>query len=151
MRFSAIIKFNKALSACRLNKMRGPVRSAFLPLTASAAPSPKPKSSDLSSLQYSVNALNTYIVILKNDISEASFEEHISWVRTIHSQAEKERTELREHSQSSINGLPSGINHVYDIATAFNGYSGDFDEKTINKIKSRSDVSFQPILSRCKS
>ncbi|RKF81927.1 Alkaline protease 2 [Golovinomyces cichoracearum] len=99
-------------------------------MTAIAAPSPKPKSIDLSSRQYSVNALNPYIFVLKENISEASITEHISWLRTIQSQAEKQRTELRKHSQSSINGLPSGIKHMYNIAGIFRGYSGDFDEKT---------------------
>lgn len=132
--------------------MRGVALLAFLPLMATAAPSPKPESIDLPYWdQTSDEALQPYIVVLNKNINEATVSNHFSWVQTTQNQIEKQRTELRKRSQSAINSLPSGIVHKYNIAGIFFGYSGNFDEKTINEINSHPDVSSQTILSRCNS
>ncbi|RKF53848.1 Alkaline protease 2, partial [Golovinomyces cichoracearum] len=123
--------------------MRGVALLAFLPLMATAAPSPKPESIDLPYWdQISDEALKPYIVVLNKNINEATVSNHFSWVQTTQNQIEKQRTELRKRSQSTINSLPSGIVHTYNIAGIFFGYSGNFDEKTINEINSHPDVNF---------
>ncbi|RKF79665.1 Alkaline protease 2 [Golovinomyces cichoracearum] len=122
--------------------MRGLVLLAFLPLMAIAEPSPKPESTDLPKwVQTSDETLNSYIVVLKKNINEATFSDHFRWVQSIQDQSEKQRMELRKRSQSPIN-FPSGIVHTYDIAGIFFGYSGNFDKKTINDINSHPDVNF---------
>ena len=75
---------------------------------------------------------NSYIVVLKNDISPANFAVHTSFVQDVHAQA-----------QASDDVLPDvvhGLNHVYD--SHIKGYSGVFAQSTLDKIRSRPEVDY---------
>ncbi|KAH8663271.1 subtilase [Ilyonectria robusta] len=66
-----------------------------------------------------------YIVTLKNS-AVASTESHLNWVRDIHARSLAKRN-------------TAGIERTFNVGT-WNAYSGEFDKKTIEKIKASPEV-----------
>jgi cerevisin len=88
-----------------------------------------------------------YIVKFKDHVSETAAADHHSWVQDIHLSSETERTELRKRSQYPVTAdIFEGIKHTYNIAGGFLGYSGNFDDSVIEKLRRHPDVSI-PLLS----
>jgi len=86
---------------------------------------------------------DSYIVVFKKHVTEASAAHHHSWVQEIHASSEGEQAELRKRSQFPFtSGIFEGLKHTYNIAGDFLGYSGHFDESVIEKVRRHPDVDF---------
>jgi cerevisin len=126
--------------------MRGLIVASLLPLLASAAPtfSTETIHEGVAPLISSSNAEevpDSYIVVFKKHVSEASACNHHSWVQDIHLESETQRTELRKRSQFPItDNIFEGLKHTYNIAGNFLGYSGHFDDEVIEKVRRHPDV-----------
>ena len=83
---------------------------------------------------------NSYIVVLKKHVKDAK--KHHEWVQSVHTKAQDERTELRKRSQFPITtDIFEGLKHTYDIVGGLTGYSGHFDDETLEQIRRHPDVS----------
>ncbi|KAI1758670.1 alkaline proteinase [Hypoxylon sp. FL1150] len=69
---------------------------------------------------------NKYIVTLKEGITTEDFKSHVNWARDVHARSLNKRD-------------TTGVSHEYQIHT-FNAYAGEFDEETLEQIKSNPDV-----------
>ena len=99
---------------------------------------------------------NNYIVVFKKDVDDSKAEDHHSWVSSMH---ESSVRELRKRSQSPLASSSgswfdevealSGLKHTYNISGAMKGYSGAFDDATLNMIRRNPDVSLPRCLLSC--
>lgn len=131
--------------------MRGLVGFSLLPLLASAAPAPSFSTetihegvAPLLSSHNSVAVPDSYIVVFKKHVDETSASEHHVWVQDVHQTAQVQRTELRKRSSSALptsSDIFEGLKHTYNIAGDFLGYSGHFDDETIEQVRRHPDVS----------
>ncbi|KAK2741926.1 hypothetical protein FQN57_005485 [Myotisia sp. PD_48] len=72
---------------------------------------------------------NAYIVVMKEDLSEADFTSHMSWVANVHS---------ANAAASGVAGI-DGVKFVYNVDN-FKGYSGKFDDNTLNELVMNENV-----------
>ncbi|KAK6500639.1 serine protease [Arthrobotrys conoides] len=95
---------------------------------------------------------DSYIVVFKKGVDSESVDAHHSWIQKTHASS------LKKRSQVPLGGKPSssflntvvddvetivgGFKHSFDIAGAFKGYSGSFDEDTLDLIRSHPDVEY---------
>lgn len=127
--------------------MRGLFSLSLLPLLASSAPTFSTETihegvAPLLSSANSVEVPDSYIVVFKKHVTEASASEHHSWIQDIHSTSETQRTELRKRGQFPITtDIFEGLKHTYNIAGDFLGYSGHFDDSVIEEVRRHPDVS----------
>jgi cerevisin len=85
---------------------------------------------------------NGYMVVFKKHVKHTDASEHHSWVQQIHSKGEQQRMELRKRSNLPITAdIIDGLKHTYNIAGGIMGYSGSFDDETIEQIRRHPDVS----------
>lgn len=85
---------------------------------------------------------NSYMVVFKKHVKDSHAKEHHSWVQSIHSKKESERMELRKRSQFPVTTeVFDGLKHTYNIIGGLVGYSGHFDDETIEAIRRHPDVS----------
>jgi hypothetical protein len=99
----------------------------------------------LSSTQ-SKEVPNSYMIVFKKHVKESHAKEHHDWVQSIHSKSENERMELRKRSQFPVTTeIFDGLKHTYNIIGGMVGYSGHFDDETIEAIRRHPDVSSTPI------
>lgn len=71
-----------------------------------------------------------YIVILKDDISSEAAESHMTWVNGVH--------------KRNLDGRQlSGVEMQYGFGN-FHGYSGKFDDATLEEIRNNPEVSSVP-------
>lgn len=88
---------------------------------------------------------NSYIIKFKSHVSDSSAADHHSWVQKIHSDKEDERLELRKRGQIPLVGDVvdsfKGLKHTLKIGSEFLGYSGHFDDSTIEEVRRHPDVS----------
>lgn len=88
---------------------------------------------------------NSYIVKFKSHVSPSSAADHHSWVQKIHGDREDERLELRKRGQIPLVGDVvdsfKGLKHTLKIGSEFLGYSGHFDDNTIEEVRRHPDVS----------
>ena len=83
---------------------------------------------------------NSYIVVLKKHVKDAK--KHHEWVQSVHTKAQDDRMELRKRSQFPMTtDVFEGLKHTYDIVGGLMGYSGHFDEETLEQIRRHPDVS----------
>ncbi|KAK9378232.1 peptidase S8/S53 domain-containing protein [Kockiozyma suomiensis] len=80
---------------------------------------------------------DSYIIVFKEHVDEASASTHHSWVRSVHDVAMKKRGVENPFLAS---GLEHGLKHVYSLANSFKGYSGRFEASTIDQIRRHPDV-----------
>jgi cerevisin len=93
---------------------------------------------------------DSYIVVFKKHVDADSASSHHSWVQDIHLASENQRTELRKRSAFPLTtDIFEGIKHTYNVAGGFLGYSGHFDEATIEQVRSHPDVSSFRALFMC--
>lgn len=84
---------------------------------------------------------NSYMVVFKKHVKPADASSHHEWVQSIHTKGEEERMELRKRSQFPITEeIFSGLKHTYDIIGGLKGYSGHFDDETLEQIRRHPDV-----------
>ncbi|CRK21952.1 hypothetical protein BN1708_003533 [Verticillium longisporum] len=85
---------------------------------------------------------DSYIVKFKDHVSESSASDHHSWVQKIHDSKGAERLELRKRGQEPlVETTFDGLKHTYTLG-GFLGYSGHFDEATIEEVRKHADVEF---------
>lgn len=85
---------------------------------------------------------NSYMIVFKKHVKDSHAKEHHSWVQSIHTKSQSERTELRKRSQFPITEeIFDGLKHTYNIIGGLVGYSGHFDDETIEAIRRHPDVS----------
>jgi cerevisin len=88
---------------------------------------------------------NSYMVVFKKHVKHADTKGHHEWVQSIHSKSQDDRSELRKRSQFPITtDIFEGLKHTYDIVNGLKGYSGHFDDETIEQIRRHPDVSHSP-------
>ncbi|KAK9447242.1 peptidase S8/S53 domain-containing protein [Limtongia smithiae] len=80
---------------------------------------------------------DSYIIVFKKHVDEASAATHHSWVRSVHDVAMKKRGVENPFLAA---GLEHGLKHVYSLTDAFKGYSGRFEASTIEQIRRHPDV-----------
>ncbi|KAF9222479.1 hypothetical protein BS17DRAFT_802996 [Gyrodon lividus] len=72
---------------------------------------------------------NSYIVVLKDDVSASLMQNHLHFLQTAH------------HSDSFLgNGVATGLRHVYD--THIKGYAGEFTEGVLEQIRRMPEVDY---------
>jgi len=98
---------------------------ALIPLAALAAPVAIPADAARGSV-----IPNSFIVVLKEDISQADFTAHTAFVENLHAEAIKKRS-----SSASLAGLGA----TYNLGT-LKGYAGAFDQETVDQINAREEV-----------
>ena len=80
---------------------------------------------------------NSYIVVMKDDLSTETFDNHRNWVSNYRS---------RNGIASRVRGADHGVKHTYDFGV-MKGYSGIFDDETIQSIANTPDVSKRTLYS----
>ncbi|KAK3372393.1 serine protease [Podospora didyma] len=83
---------------------------------------------------------NSYIIKFKKHVSEASASDHHVWIQKIHSSREGEHRDLKK--RGLVDDVFRGIKHTYKIGQGFLGYSGHFDEETIEQVRMHPDVEY---------
>ncbi|KAK1758509.1 peptidase S8/S53 domain-containing protein [Echria macrotheca] len=126
--------------------MRGLIASA---LVAVAIASPVRHSSvdaDHAPILSSANAEivpNSYIIKFKKHVRPESVSDHHSWVQKLHVESESGRMELRKRGQFPlVDEVFRGLKHTYKIGEGFLGYSGHFDDETIEQVRRHPDVEY---------
>ena len=100
----------------------------------------------LSSTQ-SKEIADSYMIVFKKHVKHEHTKDHHDWVQSIHTKSQSDRMELRKRSQFPVTtDVFEGLKHTYNIAGGILGYSGHFDEETIEAIRRHPDVSSQPSL-----
>jgi hypothetical protein len=89
---------------------------------------------------------NGYMVVFKKHVKHTDASDHHSWVQKIHSKGEQQRMELRKRSHLPLTAdVLDGLKHTYNIVGGIMGYSGHFDDETIEQIRRHPDVSLPRI------
>lgn len=84
---------------------------------------------------------NSYMVVFKKHVKDNHAKEHHDWVQSIHT-SNQERMELRKRSDFPVTAdIFDGLKHTYNIVGGMMGYSGHFDDETIEAIRRHPDVS----------
>lgn len=112
--------------------------AAFLPLNVIAAPTPGANPLDFYPSpvgRASGNLSSSYIIVLREDTDESTFESHRSWVTNIH------KNRLARRDGPALTGWTTKY-----VFGKFKGYAGDFDQTTIEKIRMSPEVSFRAFL-----
>lgn len=125
--------------------MKGLFALAALPLLASSSPVFKTETIHneaapvLSSTQ-ATEIPDSYIVVFKKHVNHEAAAVHHTWVQDQHLEIEKTKRHLSKRSQMPLTTF-GGLKHTYNLAGAFLGYSGHFDEDVIEKVRRHPDVS----------
>jgi cerevisin len=86
---------------------------------------------------------NSYIVKFKKHVTPSAAEEHHAWVQQVHTGRASERSDLRKRSQFPLaDEVFRGLKHTFHIGEDFLGYSGHFDDSTIEKVRRHPDVEY---------
>jgi len=131
--------------------MRSSVALSLLPLLASANPVLKVGTihNDAAPILSSSNAEevpNSYMIVFKKHVQHEDATKHHSWVQNIHTAGQQERMELRKRSNLPYSDeVFSGLKHTYNIVGSMLGYSGHFDDETIEQIRRHPDVSLSSL------
>ena len=90
---------------------------------------------------------DSYIVVFKKHVDEAKAFEHHAWVKDAHMQSQNARSELKKRDSQfpMTTDIFEGIKHTYNVGAGLLGYSGHFDENTIEQVRSHPDVSHSPL------
>lgn len=85
---------------------------------------------------------NSYMVVFKKHVKHEAAQSHHEWVQSIHTKNQDERMELRKRSQFPLTSeVFDGLKHTYNIVGGLMGYSGHFDDETLEAIRRHPDVS----------
>lgn len=82
---------------------------------------------------------NSYIVRFKDHVTDSSAGVHHSWVQQLHGDREDDRLELRK--RGGVDAF-RGLGHTFKIGGSFLGYSGHFDDETIEQVRNHPDVAY---------
>ncbi|KAI4227752.1 MAG: hypothetical protein L6R36_002172 [Xanthoria steineri] len=126
--------------------MKGLFALVALPLLASSSPVFKTETIHneaapvLSSTQ-ATEIPDSYIVVFKKHVNHEAAAVHHTWVQDQHLEIEKTKRHLSKRSQMPLTTF-GGLKHTYNLAGAFLGYSGHFDEDVIEKVRRHPDVEY---------
>jgi len=85
---------------------------------------------------------DSYMVVFKKHVTERGASAHHTWVQDVHL-AQKSKQELRKRSQTPFTDTVfEGLKHTYNIPGGLLGYSGHFDEDTIELVRRHPDVEY---------
>ena len=86
---------------------------------------------------------DSYIIVFKDHVTQLQATAHHDWVQDVHSSGLRKRTQipLMDAVDGSLDYMYKGLKHTYDLAEGFLGYSGHFDEHTLDQIRRHPDVS----------
>lgn len=85
---------------------------------------------------------DSYIIKFKSHVDDSAASDHHIWVQSVHNSGDQQRLELRKRSDdSSTAQIFTGTKHKYKIGNSFRGYSGHFNQSTIDEIRNHCDVS----------
>jgi cerevisin len=88
---------------------------------------------------------DSYMIVFKKHVKDADAASHHDWVQSVHAKSNDERMELRKRSQFPLTTeVFDGLKHTYNIVGGLMGYSGHFDEETLEQIRRHPDVSTRP-------
>ena len=129
--------------------MKALLSLSLLPLLASSSPVLVDSiHNDAAPILSSINAKelpNSYIIVFKKHVTDDAAAAHHSWVQDVHYEKQNTRTELRKRDQLPFSDMVfEGFKHTYKIAGAVLGYSGHFDDETIEQVRRHPDVSTIP-------
>jgi cerevisin len=84
------------------------------------------------------------MVVFKKHVKPEHAEHHHNWVKGIHAASQQERMELRKkRSEFPLTSeIFGGLKHTYNIAGSLLGYSGHFDDETIEQLRRHPDVDY---------
>ncbi|KAF2867315.1 subtilisin-like serine protease [Massariosphaeria phaeospora] len=86
---------------------------------------------------------DAYMVVFKKHVQNGDAAKHHDWVQSVHSKSSDDRMELRKRSQFPLTtDVFEGLKHTYNIVGGLMGYSGHFDEETIDQIRRHPDVDY---------
>jgi cerevisin len=124
--------------------MRGIV-ALSLAACAVAAPSPSTQTvhGDAAPILSSSNAEvipNSYIIKFKKHVTENKASDHQMWIQKLHGNRESVHMDLKK--RGLIEDAFKGLKHTYKIGQEFLGYSGHFDEETIEQVRRHPDVEY---------
>ena len=125
--------------------MKGVISLLALPLLAAASPMLKSKSDQIAPLVSSETAVHipdSYIIVLKDHVTQNLAAEHHDWVHGLHASSLKKRSQV-----PFVDTVFGGLKHTYNIAGSVLGYSGHFDQDVIEAIRRHPDVSMSISLS----
>lgn len=105
---------------------------AIIPLNVIAAPAPEAYLPDVSPNLAARNLSSSYIIVLKEDTDEATFDLHRSWVTSIH------KNRLARRDDPTLTGWTTKY-----VFGKFKGYAGAFDQGTIEMIRMSPEVTSQ--------
>ncbi|KAF2014518.1 hypothetical protein BU24DRAFT_423444 [Aaosphaeria arxii CBS 175.79] len=116
---------------------------ALLPLLAAASPTFKVgtihnEAAPVISSVHAEEIPNSYMIVFKKHVKDGK--DHHDWVQSIHTQSNQERLELRKRSIETE--IFEGLKHTYNMANGLMGYSGHFDDETIEQIRRHPDVDY---------
>jgi cerevisin len=117
-----------------------------LPLLAAASPVMiESIHNDAAPVISSTNAKeipNSYMIKFKSHVNTHLAAKHHDWVQDLHVSTQKAKMDLKKRSQTPlVDDIFHGLKHTYNIAGSLMGYSGHFDEDTIEQIRRHPDVS----------
>jgi cerevisin len=96
------------------------------------------------SSQNAVEIPDSYMIMFKDHVTQNLASAHHDWVHDLHTTTQVRKTELRKRSQEPFfDEFFAGLKHTYNIAGSLLGYSGHFDEETIEQIRRHPDVSWR--------
>lgn len=125
-----------------------------LPLLAAASPvmidSIHNEAAPIMSSANAKEIPNSYMIKFKTHVTSNLAAQHHDWVSDLHSTTQKaKKTDLKKRSQTPmVDDIFHGLKHTYNIAGSLMGYSGHFDEDTIEQIRRHPDVSQSTSCSR---
>ncbi|KAK0655899.1 subtilisin-like serine protease [Cercophora newfieldiana] len=83
---------------------------------------------------------NSYIIKFKKHVNDDSASGHHMWLQKIHSDREPYRMDLKK--RGLLDDAFKGLKHTYKIGQDFLGYSGHFDDETIEQVRRHPDVEY---------
>ncbi|KAF2655629.1 hypothetical protein K491DRAFT_704488 [Lophiostoma macrostomum CBS 122681] len=118
---------------------------SLLPLLASASPvqvgTIHNEAAPLLSTTNAEEVPNSYMIVFKKHVQASDAKDHHEWVQSIHTKSESDRMELRKRSQFPlVDEVFEGLKHTY--TDVLKGYSGHFDDETIEQIRRHPDVEY---------
>jgi cerevisin len=100
----------------------------------------------IHSAQNAVEIPDSYMIMFKDHVTQELAADHHDWVHSVHTKSQDIKSELKKRSQEPfLDEFYAGLKHTYNIAGSLLGYSGHFDEATIEAIRRHPDVSHQPL------
>lgn len=118
---------------------------SLVPLLVSASPvltdTIPTEAAPVISFSHSKAIPNSYLVVLKKDLRPTNADAHFEWVKNLHVSTQSRKLELRKRSQLPLlDEVFEGLKHTYHIPGSLLGYSGHFDDETIEELRRHPDV-----------